>query len=358
MVILHIASVEHAQYSGVSTIVPQHVRAQMQFAEVGFLNVAVGGPYVCQQQFQYTKGLLLSDLPTPFCKPDLIVFHEVYRPAFLKLCRQAKMMAVPYIIVPHGCLTKVAQRKKRMKKLVANLLLFNAFIEGARAIQFLSEAECRNSDFGRNKIVEPNGVFMPKERKTGFHSDIIKLLYIGRTEIQIKGLDLMVQAIALIANHLRENHAKLFMYGPDYKTQHSDIRSLIRQYNVEDLVELGDAIGGEEKKKELLSADLFLQTSRTEGLPVGILEALSYGLPCLVTTGTNLGEIVSEYDAGWTAQTDAQSVANAILKAIDERNTWSRKSENGIRLIAENFDWPMVARNTVAQYRRIMDGTF
>lgn len=42
----------------------------------------------------------------------------------------------------------------------------------------------------------------------------------------------------------------------------------------------------------LLQTDLFIQTSRHEGMPMGLLEALSIGVPCLVTVGTSLGHII------------------------------------------------------------------
>lgn len=355
MVILHVACIRNTLYSGVDIAVPQHVRAQQDAGEtVAFVNVVNVETEGIQKQFFYGKNFSICKLPVPFCAPDIIVFHEVYRPAFLKLYKPLKAAGIPYIIVPHGCLTRKAQRKKWWKKIAANLLLFNAFVKGAAAIQFLSGQELENSTKHRRAFIGTNGVFMPDKKKERFHTSEVKVVYIGRTEVRIKGLDLMLQAVMLLGEKLRERHVRLCLYGPDRDNNHAEVRRLMQQCQVEDLVELHEEIDGSEKEAELLSADIFIQTSRSEGMSMGILEALSYGVPCLVTRGTNLGEIIEQYDAGWVAETNAESIAETLLKALDERERWEEKSRNAVRLVEENFLWGKVVRATIDEYRRII----
>lgn len=92
-------------------------------------------------------------------------------------------------------------------------------------------------------------------------------------------------------------------------------------------------------------------------MPLGILEALSYGLPCLITDGTNLGEILKENNAGWCAQTDAESIAVQMKQAIQERNLWRKKGENGRKLVEDNFSWDLVITSTLEQYNKIIHKT-
>lgn len=354
MVVLHIAHIADNPFSGVAVAVPQHVKAQQQFAKVGLVNLDGRQIDGIENQFFCDKEFSFSALPEPFCTPNLIVFHEVYRPAFLKLYKRARKAGVPYIVIPHGCLTKEAQRKKWLKKVCANLLVFNAFLKNAAAIQFLSQRECCNSDFGKKKIIGPNGVFMPAERKQAFGNETVNIIFIGRMEVAVKGLDLLVRAIGEIADSLRDDKVSFSLCGPDRMNGREYLQGLIDQVGVGDLVELSDAVVGERKEAELLNADIFIQTSRTEGMPMGILEALSYGVPCLVTRGTTLGEIIEEYDAGWVAETNAQSIADVLLKALREKDHWEEKSRNGVKMVEENFLWSKVAENTLREYEEIL----
>ena len=355
MVILHIASIRDTAINGVHVAVPQHIRAQSEYAKVGFVNVLGEDIPAISNQFPYGDTFSVCGLPEPFCSPDLIVFHEVYKPAYLKLYRQAKSMGIPYIIVPHGCLTKGAQKKKHLKKMVGNILLFNRFIETAKAIQFLSAVELSESDFGKRKFIGTNGTPVPMKQKESFGRDNVRLAYIGRLDAYHKGLDILAEALGTVAGTLRECRCGLNVYGPDHLGRLDILRSLVEQNNVCDFVTLNGPVSGKEKEEVLLSSDIFVQTSRFEGMPLGILEALSYGLPCLVTRGTNLGEIIEKYDAGWVAETDARSVSETLLRALEERDRWEEKSRNAVRLIEENFRWDAVAKQTIEEYKKVLD---
>ena len=355
MTILHIASIDNKLHRGVSVAVPQHIRAQQELENVALLNITDIKIPDIQKQFSYGKQFRFSSLTLPFSKPDIVVFHEVYCADYLRLSKQLVKENIPYIIVPHGSLTRDAQHKKYLKKTAANFFIFNSFIKKARALQFLSQREMSQSAFRNRAFVGTNGVFLPNVKKTEFHMQGVKLLYIGRLEMQSKGLDIMLEAVSLISEELHAQGAKLYIYGPDYKSRYADMQNLIAKMDVGDLVKLGGVILGEEKQMALLDADIFIQTSRSEGMPMGILEAMGYGVPCLVTEGTNLGRFIKEYDAGWVAHTDAKSIAQIIQKAIAAKDDWALKSKNAVNLIEENFLWRKVAQETIQAYKEVFN---
>ena len=154
--ILHIAYLDGKKTSGVSVVVPKHIFYQQMSANVLYTNLKNDEKIANLNNHM----VLAKDLYGFFSgvqKPSLVIFHEVYYLKYLKIAKMLKQFEIPYIVVPHGCLTDGAQQKKKIKKAIFNWLLFNNFIKFSKGIQCLSAFEMANTHFDNYKFVSSNG---------------------------------------------------------------------------------------------------------------------------------------------------------------------------------------------------------
>lgn len=350
MVILHIANIDTSVIGGVQYAVPAMIKAQSKYADVCLLNTH-GDMINGIQSYKYNYEFDIDKLPEPFNNPDIVIFHELYRFEYISIHRKLVKHGIPYVIIPHGCLSIKAQQKKRVKKIVANTLFFNKFIKNARLIHYLSNNEQDMSAFKKiPSIVIGNGVSIPRNKKSSFSRSDIRFVYIGRLEMHIKGLDILLTAIKKCEHLLRQYGAVFEIYGPDYNGSHDNISKFINELNLNDLVRLDREKFGIDKERILLDASCFVQTSRTEGLPLGPLEALSYGLPCIVTKGVGLGDIIETYGAGYHSENTYEGISKAIELFIHNFNNVENMSQSAIRLIEDNFDIDYVMKKFIDEY--------
>ena len=355
MIILHICSINFDPFSGVCVVMPQYLIEQAKLGhQVALYNSRDSRTDAPITQIPAMDPFDIDKMPEPFNKPDLVVFQECYRKEHLGIGKYLEKKGIPYIIIPHGELRREAQKEKRLKKTAANILLFNRFTDRALALQCLSKEEYDATDFGRRKIIATNGVAIPEQKKESFSKEGLKLLYIGRLDAHVKGLDILLEAVSKCMDQMKSNNVTLDIYGPDYAGRYAHMESLISSLGVGEVVTLHHEIVGSDKEKKLLESDVFVQTSRHEGMPGGILEALSYGLPCMVTRGTNLGEKIRDNNCGWMAETDSDSVAECIRRVISDRDSLADKSLNARAFVEDNFSWSVIMKDTIVSYQKLL----
>lgn len=289
---------------------------------------------------------------------DLVVFHSTYIPFQARLARVIHSSGIPYIITPHGGMTDGALGTKPWKKKFGNCLFFSRMVRECTALHFLTNDEAKASaSWMKPSFVVGNGVDLPRfssefmERRG--KGRVLELLFIGRLDLNHKGIDLLLDGLARFR---RDNPTSLFrlrLYGPAVQGSDKQLLKRIQRDDLESCVALPGPVAGEEKAQALREADLFVLTSRFEGHPISVLEALSYGLPCLLTPGTNVADEVISHGAGWKVDPDPDSIARGIADVFRARGELPETSRKARRL-AECHSWNAVAKETINFYLQII----
>lgn len=349
MNILYISHLNTNVAAGPNWSVPASVNAQSKIDNVLWLNTTNvtmdhWRPVKVFHNIEEFGGLHLNLLPEPFNKPDVAVFEGFNFVDFVIFSKELNKNKIPYIIIPRGSLTYEALHNHScLKKKIAHLLFLNSFVKKAKAIQYLTRGEENSSKrtFDTQSFILPNGFDTPLVQKSVFSEKAIKAIFIGRLDMYHKGIDLLLEAIRQIKDQLKEAGFMLSIHGPR-RYDYYKIGEEIGRLGVEAVVCLKEEISGKEKENELLNSDLFVMTSRLEGHPMGLIEALSYGIPALVSRGTNMLEEVKGNNAGWTCEVTVEEIREALLKVIKERELLPEKGANAFAL-SKLYQWDKLA---------------
>jgi len=362
MDILHIAPINMLEANGLRYSVPGLTSAQNKIEGVNaaLLNInnyeKLKENEVSRFDFKFFGNYTeFESLEIPFNKPDIVVFHGVYFPEYVKISKKLQSIKIPYVVVPRVSLTLGAQKQKFLKKQIGNFFLFNRFIKNAAKIQYLTENEKELSKgFKKDSFVVGNGISLPSKVKDRI-SQNINITFIGRYDLNHKGLDILVGSIINIKKQLRYKRIKINFYGSDFREGKLYIQKMITDNNLYEVLEVNDAVFNENKDLVLLDTDIFIATSRFEGHPMAVIEAMSYGIPCILTSGTNMLDKLTKYDAGWSTKLDVNEIAKTILLAISDNNKILIKGFNARKLIEENYTWEKVAHEAFENYHKIVE---
>jgi glycosyltransferase involved in cell wall biosynthesis len=290
---------------------------------------------------------------------DIVHLHGVWAPMLIRVARECRRLGISYVVTPHGMLHPWALSQGWVKKRIG-LWVNRQMLDGALFVHALNGEE--RAAVERLRLEAPieifaNGIFAeevrglpPRGSFRARHPEIGNapyVLFLSRLHIK-KGTDYLAEAFSLLAR-LRPG-VRLVVVGPDGGAGVVMQRRL-SEAGLSRRVYFMGPLYGRAKSEAIVDATVFCLPSRQEGLSIAVIEALSAGVPCVLTRACNFPE-VEEAGAGYVVDSDASAIALALRKVVDDRAGWPRMSEAGRRLVLERFTWPTIARQAGDAYRR------
>jgi glycosyltransferase involved in cell wall biosynthesis len=281
---------------------------------------------------------------------DVLHLHSVFQPDHIWTAHGS----TPYVLTPHGGYhERVLAGKARLAKRAWMWAHDARLLSNAAAVHALTASEAESiatlAPAARTVVLEaPLVVDQQTAPEVAYQADG-PVLFIGRLDPDHKGLDLLIQGFAQMAEGARP----LILAGPDHGQASRELTALATRLGVQSRVEVREAVSGPAKEALISSASVFVHTSRREGLPLGPLEAMGRGLPVLVSRETNLGDMVAEADAGVVVDAEAQSIADGLnaffARSAGERRLWGR---NAREAVARRFSWSRLGPEYRSLYAR------
>lgn len=295
--------------------------------------------------------------------PDIIHLHSVYSPNNIVFARWARELNIPYVTTPNGGLDQNVMKRKLLLKKMYQHLFELPYSNRAAFVHSVGDTKAI-LDYGiKTKIVEiPNGIDLDKIPEAPSENPITKLfpqtagkkilMFMGRLDPLHKGLDLLINGFA----QAKLKKSVLLLVGPDFKSNKTKLENLTRELQVNGNVIFTGPIYGNQKYGFLKYADVFIHTSRWEGMPFSVLEAMAMKLPCLVTPPANpMGKIINR-NSGWVASVEANDIAQKLREIENTDAEKLRKmGEENYRLIKDYFLWSGIAGQIQQEYKNIIN---
>jgi glycosyltransferase involved in cell wall biosynthesis len=295
---------------------------------------------------------------------DIIHVHQALYPAFISVLVGKQILRKPVIVKTAS--SGITSDIKSLSMLPLGSFQLRYLVKRMDCLVTVSHEAGKEfiaNGYPQQKILYiPNGVSIPPKAKSSC-GRVMRILTIARLSRE-KGIDVLVRAWTYA--RAKEEAARLEIVGSG--PLESELKKLCKSLNIAESVHFVGMVHN--PSDYLKQADLFVLPSRSEGMSNALLEAMSYGIPCIATNvGGNpevfgmdenrtipLGEYILAKNGVLVNPDDADGLCEAILYLIRNGRTREEMGKRSRRFIQENYSIDLIADKYIALYQRMMEG--
>lgn len=201
----------------------------------------------------------------------------------------------------------------------------------------------------KNTIVLPNPISLPRIRAKEFESSRIELIFFGAV-VASKGIFDLVHYLTS-NRHFIEGKIILHICG---EGEVERLKSIVSSQQLENKVFIHGWTSGSMKDSLLQHADIFILPSYAEGLPMSILEAMSFGKPIIATKVGGVPSLVHPQYNGWLYDSnniqELTQVFDDLFLSLEQLNSFGQHS----RQLSLAYDIHSVANKLQGIYTTIL----
>lgn len=153
------------------------------------------------------------------------------------------------------------------------------------------------------------------------------IVYMGRISYE-KSIDKVILSFKKVLEKDASKTLKLMLIGAG--PEKNNLKALINKLGIEKSVIWTGILRGEELAKTMACNNIFVTASKSENMPLSVLEGMACGLPIIAVSENGMKEIIRDSFNGYLCQADdekemAQKIDN-ILKDKEKKEIFSKNS--------------------------------
>jgi glycosyltransferase involved in cell wall biosynthesis len=291
-------------------------------------------------------AVLLHTLNAPLVHVQLASRASFWRKSVV--CALARLAHRPYLLHVHGA--EFAQFYEQESSPAVQRIIRKVFADAVLVIALSEEWRARLLRIcpqARIEVVN-NAVPLPALREPQHREERRPtLLFLGEVSRR-KGIYDLVRALARVAERVPQFELVCGGAGAIEK-----VRSLAGELGVADRVVCRGWLDAERKRTELARATIFVLPSYAEGMPMALLEAMSWGLPVVTTPVGGVPQVISHEANGLLVSPgDIDGLAAAMVRLIEEPALRARLGAAARATIEERFSLQVAVERLLEIYRR------
>ena len=268
---------------------------------------------------------------------DVVHVHMARDLVTLPAALVAKLLGTPYVLQTHGMVDPSGKFLSRpLDSVLTRPLLRHAF-----RVFFLTPVEQHQlAEVARRPLRLQelhNGV--PKASVESSQADTPEVLYLARLHPRKQPTLFAKVAAALLASG---QDARFTLVGPD-EGEGAKVAEVIAKASSKRLQWEG-ALAPEMTLPRMKKAAVYVLPSFDEPFPMSVLEAMSVGVPVIITRTCGLADVIREGKAGVIIDSNFQSLEKAIVSLLEDEIMRNEMGENARRLAEESFSMDVIAR--------------
>lgn len=282
-------------------------------------------------------------LRTESCQ-QLWLVHGQQIPVLINAVELLIRHRVRFVIVPHGQYNEAYFRRSRLKKLLFWYLLTRRQMERAAAILHVGERQYNwylpfrvPAEISVPLPIEPFGETAEKDL-----SDPPVIVYFGRINSYVKGLDILVASL----KEFSPTQLQVVIQGDDEFGEAAQLILLARSYGHEIKLLPYEACDG-----QLIASryDGVILPSRLDHFPVTIAESMAAGKFVLVSSANNIAQYVQEAGSGLVFDPNVESLTQALRQALAISAQWKVYGKRGRQYVASHWSPNAIGAKLLAQ---------
>jgi glycosyltransferase involved in cell wall biosynthesis len=195
-----------------------------------------------------------------------------------------------------------------------------------------------------NTVIIKNTVPIPDD-KVSWNDNIFQMIFMG-VLVQRKGVADLLNAVNILKNQGKTHSFRLVVAGVG--NEEESLKAQTKSLSLEDIVTFAGWTAGKDKEKLFKESQALVLPSYNEGLPVAVLEAISYGMPVVATDVGDVAQAVRENENGYLVKAgDVEALAEKIA-LVNDKKRYSELSENSRKIAEESFS-DNLYYNTISQ---------